>query len=98
MDLQKFTQKSRDAIVAAQTLALENSHQALEQEHVLYALLDLENSLIAQLMKKMDIEPGNMQVELSEIMSRFPRVSGGGREADKIYITPDLDTALISAE
>ena len=98
MNLQKFTQKSRDTILAAQNMALEYQNQTLEQEHVLYALLDQENSLIAQLFKKMDIEPGNVEVDLANAISGFPQVSGSGREADKIYITQDLDKALLAAE
>ncbi|MGD9560385.1 MAG: ATP-dependent Clp protease ATP-binding subunit, partial [Oscillospiraceae bacterium] len=98
MDLQKFTQKLRDAIMEAQKLALEYQNQALEQEHLLYALLNQEGSLLAQLFKKMDIEPGNVEVDLAEAISQLPKVSGSGREADKIYITPSLDKALLSAE
>ncbi len=98
MDLQKFTQKSRDTVMAAQTMALEYQNQTLEQEHILYALLDQENSLIAQLLKKMDIEPGNVEVELAGAISALPRVTGSGREADKIYITQDLDKAFLAAE
>lgn len=98
MDLQKFTQKSRDAVMAAQNLAVEYQSQTVEQEHLLYALLEQENSLIAQLLKKMGTEPGNVQAMVSEKMAAMPRVSGGGREADKIYITQDLDRALLSAE
>ncbi len=98
MDMQKLTQKSRDAVLAAQNLALEYQNQTLEQEHLLYALIEQENSLVAQLLKKMDVEPGNVQVDLAEAISGFPRVSGGGREADKIYITQDLDKALLAAE
>ncbi|MFV0413120.1 MAG: ATP-dependent chaperone ClpB [Oscillospiraceae bacterium] len=98
MDLQKFTQKSRDAVLAAQNIALEYQNQALEQEHLLYALLTQENSLIAQLLKKMGIEPGNMQAAVIQKIEGFPRVSGNGREADKIYITQDLDKALLAAE
>lgn len=98
MDMQKLTQKSRDAVLAAQNLALEYQNQALEQEHLLYALIEQENSLIAQLLKKMDVEPGNLQIAVAEMVSSFPRVSGSGREADKIYITQDLDKALLAAE
>lgn len=98
MDLQKFTQKSRDAVMAAQSLALEYQNQALEQEHLMVALLTQENSLIAQLFKKMDVEPGNVQAALMQAVQSFPRVSGGGREADKIYITQELDKALLAAE
>lgn len=98
MDLQKFTQKSRDAVMAAQNIALEYQNQALEQEHLLYALLEQENSLIAQLLKKMNAEPGNVQAAVAEKIAALPRVSGSGREADKIYITQDLDKALLAAQ
>ncbi len=98
MNLQKFTQKSRDAILAAQTLALEYQNQALEQEHLLLSLLSQENSLVAQLFKAMGCEPGNIQATLAEKIAALPKVSGSGREADKIYITPGLDKALLAAE
>ncbi len=98
MNLQRFTQKSRDAIMAAQSMALEYQNQSLEQQHLLYALLDQENSLIAQLLKKMGVEPGNVEVALAEKIAALPKVSVSGREADKIYITPELDKALVAAE
>ncbi len=98
MNLQKFTQKSRDAILAAQSLALEYQNQSLEQEHLLYALLSQENSLVAQLFKGMGSEPGNIQAALAEKIATLPKVSISGREADKIYITPALDKALLAAE
>ncbi len=98
MNLQKFTQKSRDAILEAQSLALEYQNQALEQEHLLYTLLNQENSLIAQLFKSMGSEPGNIQAALAEKIEALPKVTGSGREADKIYITPGLDKALLTAE
>ena len=98
MDLQQFTQKSRDAILAAQNIALEYQNQALEQEHLLCALLQQDNSLIVQLLKKMGAEPGNIQAALAQKIEALPRVSGSGREADKIYITPHLDKALLAAQ
>ncbi len=98
MNLQRFTQKSREAIMDAQSLALEYQNQSLEQQHLLYALLQQEDSLIAQLLKKMGVEPGNVQVALAEKIAALPKVSVSGREADKIYITPELDKALVAAE
>lgn len=98
MDLQKFTQKSREAVMAAQNLAIENQNQTVEQEHLLSALLSQENSLIAQLLKKMGTDPENVEMAVNQKIKSFSKVTGSGREADKIYITQELDKAISTAE
>lgn len=98
MDLQKFTQKSREAVMQAQNIAIESQNQTVEQEHLLYALLTQENSLIAQLIKKMGSEPGNVEALVLQKIASFPKVTGSGREADKIYISQDLDKAITDAQ
>ena len=98
MNAQKMTQKSLEAVQAAQSLAVEYQHQAGAPAHLLCALLQQEDGLIGQLVRKMGSEPGNMAAALAKKLSEMPRVTGSGREADKVYITPELDRALTAAE
>ncbi|WRS26432.1 ATP-dependent chaperone ClpB [Oscillospiraceae bacterium MB08-C2-2] len=97
-NMQKFTQKSIEAIGAAQSLALGNQNMQIEQPHLLYALASQENGLIPQLLLKMDTQPESFLQAVQEEIGRIPGVSGPGREPDKIYVSPAVDTALVQAE
>ena len=61
MDIQKFTQKSIEAIQKAQNLAIEHENSQIDQEHLIYALLIGDNSLIKELLKKIDGKIGNIE-------------------------------------
>ncbi|MEG0911204.1 MAG: ATP-dependent chaperone ClpB [Ruthenibacterium sp.] len=98
MNTQKMTQKSLEAIQNAQSLAVEYQNQALCPEHLFYALLAQQDGLISQLFEKMGAQTGNMMAALAQQIEKLPHVTGGGREADKVYITPELDKALTVAE
>ena len=98
MDAQKMTQKSLEALRAAQSLAVEYENQALCPEHLFCALLNQQEGLIGQLFSKMGIEPGNLAAAFANKVSQLPHVTGSGREPDKVYITPELDKALTAAE
>ncbi|NCC07143.1 MAG: ATP-dependent chaperone ClpB [Clostridia bacterium] len=98
MNTQKMTQKSLEALQAAQSLAVEYQNQALCPEHLFYALLAQQDGLTAQLFTKMGSEPGNVEAAFAKKIEELPHVSGTGREADKVYITPELDRALNAAE
>ena len=84
MNEQKFTQKSIEVINSAQSLAVENSSMQIEQEHLLYALLNQDNGLISELIKKMGISLNSFANEVKRIMEGLPGVSGPGREPDKV--------------
>ncbi len=96
MNAQKFTQKSMEAIQAAQSIALEYQNMQIEQAHLLYALLDQEEGLIGELMRKMNVQ-GLKEAAQREI-ERLPKVSGSGREPGKVYISADVEQALNEAE
>jgi ATP-dependent Clp protease ATP-binding subunit ClpB len=98
MNAQKFTKKSLEAIQAANDLTIEYQHQMMTQEHLLYSLLADPQSLISQLLLKMNQNVSQLQAELQQALSALPRVSGSGREADKIYIANEVDVALNAAE
>ncbi len=97
MNANKLTQRSLEALQSAQSLAIQHNHQQVDQQHLVLALLQQENSLLAQLFRRMGIE-GDVAGALERELGKIPSVTGSGREADKVYITPGLDKALVAAE
>ena len=98
MIAQKFTQKSLEAVQTANNIALENNNMQIEQEHLLYALLTMDGSLIAQLLKKMEKDPQAVAQAVKQQIDKMPGVTGSGREAGKIYVAQDVDSVLAKAE
>ena len=98
MNAQKMTQKSLEALQAAQSLAVEYENQALCPEHLFCALLSQQDGLIPQLFQKMGAEPGNLAAAFAKKVGELPHVTGTGRDPEKVYITPELDRALTAAE
>ena len=97
MNIQKFTQKSVEAIQKAQSIAIENQNSQIEQEHLLLALLEQDNSLIKELLKKIGISENFEEAVKSEI-SKKPQMTGGSRPNDSIYVSQDVDQVLNDAE
>ncbi len=98
MNSQKFTQKSLEAVQIAHNLAVERNNMQIEQPHLLEALLTQENSLVAQLLKKMNIDPAAFERSVAQEIGKIPSVTGSGREEGKVYISQDVDRALTKAE
>ena len=98
MNMNQFTQKSLAAIQGAQDIALEYGHQQIEQAHLLMALVQDGEGLIPQLLTNMGLTLPSFQAAVQHEVEKLPRVSGGGREADKVYVAQDVDRALNSAE
>jgi len=98
MDAQKFTQKSLEAVKAAQNIAIENGNTQVEPEHILYALIDQDGGLIPRLLEKLEINADRALATVDRMIERLPRVSGPGREPDKIYISPTTDKILTESE
>ncbi len=94
MNINKFTQKSVEAVQNCEKLAYEHGNQQLEQEHLLYSLLTLEDSLILKLITKMNISKEMFLNEAEQAVNRLTKVSGGGQ----LYVSSDLNKVLISAE
>ena len=93
MNISKFTQKSIEAVQNLERVALEYGNQEVEQEHLLYALLGQEDSLILKLIEKMGIDPQSFINAVDQSLKERPKVSGGNP-----YIGQDLNKALIHAE
>ncbi len=98
MNMNQFTQKTIEAIQRAQQLAVEYGHQQVDQEHVMLALTEDNAALIPQLLTKCGLSVDSLRAALTDAVGRIARVSGPGREADKVYISPDLEKGLLEAE
>ena len=96
MNLNQFTQKSVEAVQAAQQMASARQNQQIEQEHLLLALLEQKEGLIPQLMQKAGVEPAALRQKLTAAVERLPQVSGSG--AGQMYLSRDLEQALNEAE
>ena len=77
MNAGKFTQKSLEAINAAQNLVIENQNAQVEQVHILLSLLEQENSLIKELLKKMNVEVENFEEEVKRKVDNIAKMTGG---------------------
>ena len=98
MNTNQFTQKAMEALQAAQRIAVEYANNAVEQEHLLAALAQQQDGLIPQLLTTMGADPNAFAQAAMQKVEELPRVTGSGREPDKIYIGTDLDRALNAAE
>ena len=98
MNTNQFTQKTLEALQSAQRLAVEYSNNAVEQEHLLAALAQQQDGLIPQLLTKLGTDPNAFAQSALQKVEALPRVTGSGRDPDKVYISGDLDRALNAAE
>nr|WP_308742825.1 ATP-dependent chaperone ClpB [uncultured Anaerocolumna sp.] len=93
MNINKFTQKSMEVVQQCEKIAMEYGHQEIDQEHLLYSLITVEDSLILKLLKKMDITTEVFKAQVEGKLKKRPKVSGG-----QVYISNDLNKVLIYAE
>ena len=98
MNAEKYTQKSLEAVRAAQEIAIQNQNMQIDQQHLLLALLAQEGGLIGELIKKMRIDLKRISADCEREIARIPKVSGPGREAGKVYISQSVDAAFTEAE
>ena len=98
MPANKLTNKSQEALAQAQAIASEYHHQQVDAVHLLLALLKDSEGLITQLLKRIDINVSALARDVETELSKLPRVTGGGVEQGKIYITNRLQNILTRAE
>ena len=98
MNMNQFTQRSLAAIQGAQELAVEHGNQQIEQEHLMLALLTDEQGFIPQLLSAMGMTVPSFAAAVKAEVEKLPKVSGGGREADKVYVAQGVDRAVRAAE
>ena len=97
MNSQKFTQRSLEAVQNAQNLAIENQNAQIEEEHLLLALLEEDNSLVNELLKTIN-KNEKVEDDVKVSISKKPKISGGARPKDGIYVSQNVDLILASSE
>ena len=98
MDFNQFTQKTQEAMQAAQNIAVTRGHQAVDTEHLLYALCEQDGGLVPRLLEKLG-RPADVVVgELGRELDKRPHVAGPGVEPGKVYLTQPLNEVLVNAE
>ena len=97
MNMNQFTQKSLEAVQAAQTLATEYGNQQIEQVHLLCALVEQEGGFVPQLLTHMGMTVESFDAALRHEVEKLPKVSGSGRRADQVYISSGVDQAMNAA-
>jgi ATP-dependent Clp protease ATP-binding subunit ClpB len=98
MDINRLTQKSQEALQAAQTKALRYGHQEVDGEHLLLALLEQPEGLAPRLLNRLEVSPEAIKNAVERELERRPKVSGPGVEAGKIYLTQRLQQLMLKAE
>ncbi|MEM7202361.1 MAG: ATP-dependent chaperone ClpB [Planctomycetota bacterium] len=98
MDMNKLTQKSQEAMAAAQNKAVTFGHQEVDTLHLMAALLEQPDGLIPRLFRKMDVAPDAVAQALESELRKRPSVSGPGFEAGKIYLSQGLSKVLVDAQ
>ena len=97
MNFNNYTQKSIEAVQSAQQLAVQNSHQQMEQVHLLLALLRQEGGLIPQLLKKMDVTVESLEAAAEAELRKIPGVRTS-QAMDSFYVSADVQAAFNAAE
>ncbi|MCI6957111.1 MAG: ATP-dependent chaperone ClpB [Candidatus Faecousia sp.] len=97
MQFDNYTQKSLEAVQKARSIAMDHSNQQMEQIHLLLALLQVEGALAPQLLRKMDVTVESLEAAATAELRKLPSVQTS-READKFYISRDVDAAFTAAE
>ena len=98
MDLNKFTQKSQEALADAQKKAISFGHNDVDVEHMASALIEQKDGLIARLLSKMDIEPVTLDTQIQAEMSKKPKLGGPGYDPTRIFLSQRLSRILVDAE
>ncbi|MCL2010612.1 MAG: ATP-dependent chaperone ClpB [Synergistaceae bacterium] len=98
MDFNKLTRKSQEALSEAQGLAVSYKNQEVDAEHLLAALLMDKGGLVPRITRRMDVEPDVLLQLVTDEISRRPKVTGGGVEAGRVYVTQRLNGLLVKAE
>src|SRR5258706_5973171 len=98
MDINRFTEKTQEAIRAAQDKAVRYSHQQIDVEHLLDALLEQEGGLARSVLVKAGYDPDLLKQRLDQELDRLPKASGPATQPDQIYVTSRLNRLLTMAD
>jgi len=97
MDFGNMTQKAQDALRASQVKAIRYSHQEVDGEHLLVALLEQDGGLVPRIVERLGADVASFKARLEQILERRPRVNGGATESGKVYVTQRLNALLVAA-
>jgi ATP-dependent Clp protease ATP-binding subunit ClpB len=98
MDMNRLTQKSQEAVQAAQTKAVRFGHQEIDGEHLLLALLEQPEGLIPRLLPRMQVRVEDLAADVERDLQKRPKVSGPGAEPGKVFVTQRLQRLFVRAE
>ena len=98
MDINRFTEKAREALQGAQKLAIRMSHQQIDNEHLLLSLLDQEGGLTPAILKKAGVAPEALTIRVQRELEKLPRVTGSSGAPDNFYLTGRLNKLVTQAE
>jgi ATP-dependent Clp protease ATP-binding subunit ClpB len=98
MDINKFTQKSREAVLEAQNLATKLANNEVDSEHLLLALVQQKDGLLPRLLKRMDIDQEILAAKIESELARRPHVTGPGVDNNKLYLTQRLNRVMVQAD
>ena len=98
MDMNKLTEKSREAVQQAQEIAVRSGHWEVDGEHLLASLIDQEDGLSRRLLSRMQVPGEALKSEVENALARLPKVSGPGVEHGKMYATPRFQKLLLAAQ
>ena len=98
MDINKFTDKAREAVGQAQSIAAGMGHQETDAEHLALALVQQEKGIVPRILEQMGVQPKALSVAIEGVLRKRPSVSGGGMDPTKIMITQRLAKVLGDAQ
>ena len=98
MNAEKLTRKSLEALQIAQQTALQYGNMQIEQVHLLYALVTQEGGITPEILKKLGVDITRFAADCQKQIERIPKVSGSGRNTDRVYLDGDVNNALMAAE
>jgi ATP-dependent Clp protease ATP-binding subunit ClpB len=98
VDINRFTEKAQESVLAGQRLAQRGGQQQVDVEHVLAALLDQEPGLATAILRKANVNVDGLKGRVRQEVERLPKVSGGASDADQVYLTGRLNRLLAKAE
>ncbi|MDD3378237.1 MAG: Clp protease N-terminal domain-containing protein, partial [Candidatus Riflebacteria bacterium] len=98
MNINKFTEKSQEALQTAQTLAIKYGNQEIQPEHLLLALLQQETDLVPRLLNSINIPLSALRDKTEKAVQRLPKLSGPGMSPDKFYMSREASLLLVEAE
>lgn len=98
MNTEKFTQKTAEAVRAAQSVSVEHGNAEIAPEHLCYALIAQEDGLIGSILKKKGVDVTALLSDVESLINKLPSVSGRGADPDKIYVSSSVERTLNTAE